>query len=156
MYHAALQGNWESAKLFLENDRSAATAAINRVTQTALHVAAGEGWSEFVEKMVAMLPLDALANQDWKGYTALHIAAMAGSLRAAVALVSKNPTLTNVLDASGATPLLMASRYVYESNYEVLWYLTMKTSNKEPSSPFTGPLAMNLVSNLLMSGFLGT
>ncbi|PON55599.1 Ankyrin repeat-containing protein [Trema orientale] len=58
----------------------------------------------------------ALRIQDCGGYTALHHAAIVGSLRYAVALVRKNPSLTNVLDANGRTPLLVGSRYVYESS----------------------------------------
>ncbi|PON41288.1 Transmembrane protein [Parasponia andersonii] len=154
LYKAALQGNWESAKQFLENDPKAATAVINRFQMTALHVAAGEGQSVFVENLVDFLPAEALGVQDRVGLTALHYAAITGSLRAAVALVSKNSALTNVLDPHGRTPLLVAARYVYECNYDVLWYLAMMTSDEEPSCPFTGPHATDLVKGLLWSGSL--
>lgn len=121
---------------------------------TALHVAAGEGRSEFVEKMVSYLPVEALEMRDCLGYTALHYAAIAGSMRAAKALVKKKPALANGLDFKGQTPLLVASRFAYGS-YDLLWYLTLVTKDEEPSRPFTGPLAMNLVRMLVLSGSVG-
>ncbi|EXB38944.1 Ankyrin repeat-containing protein [Morus notabilis] len=153
LYNAALKGNWEAAKTFIENDPGAATARINRVSFTALHVAAGEGRWEFVEKLAAIMPVEALAMQDQAGYTALHHAAIAGSMKTAVALVKRNPSLTNVLDGSGLTPLLVAARYLYGS-YEILWYLTLVTQDEEPGLPFTGPHAMELVLMLVLAGCL--
>lgn len=156
MFLAALKGNWKAAKKLLEDDPAVATARITRNSMTALHVAAGEGRHEFVERMVEMDSLisgDDLELQDGAGYTALHHAAIAGSVRASAALVKKNRGLTNILDHKGQTPLLVASRFVY-GNYDVLWYLTMVTDD-EPGSPFTGTPAMDLVLMLVLSGSLG-
>lgn len=144
MYLAALKGNWEAAKRILDNDTTAATATFTRVSMTALHAAAGEGQSEFVEKMVSYLPVEALEMRDHVGLTALHYAAIAGSMRAAKALVKKKPALANGLDFKEQTPLLVASRFAYGS-YDLLWYLTLVTKDEEPGPPFTGPHAVELV-----------
>ncbi|GMN53002.1 hypothetical protein TIFTF001_022142 [Ficus carica] len=154
LYLAALKGNWEAAKSFLDNDSDAATARITRTSMTALHVAAGEGRSEFVEKMMSAIPEEALEMRDRARFTALHHAAIAGSMRAAKALVKKKPALANAMDSEGQTPLLIASRFAYGS-YDLLWYLTLVTKDEEPSRPFTGPLAMDLVLLLVLSGSVG-
>lgn len=64
LYHAAFRGNWEDARRFLEQDPNAVTARISNLSMTALHVAACEGHSEFVEKLVKLMPRDELAAQD--------------------------------------------------------------------------------------------
>ncbi|EXB38947.1 Transient receptor potential cation channel subfamily A member 1 [Morus notabilis] len=154
LYLAALEGNWEVAKKFLEDDLDAAVAKITPMTSmTALQVAAGEGHGEFVEKITQLMTTEAILQRDLTGCTALHHAALAGSLRAAVALVNKCPALTNVLDLEGRTPLLVTAKLGFE-NRDLLWYLTLKTTDEQPSCPFTGPLAAELVLMLAASGCL--
>lgn len=153
MYKAALEGNWEAAKRFLDNDPSAAIASITLLSFTALHVAASEGHTEFVEKLVGLMSTEAMAAVDMEGQTALHIAAISGSLGAAVALVKRNPSLTGVVNHKGYTPLVLAARYA--SGSELVWYLTLTTTDEEPGRPFTGPLAADLVHMLISGGYLG-
>lgn len=64
LYMAALEGNWEVAKRFLESDPGAATARITLLSMTALHVAAGEGHAKFAEKMANVMPAEAVAEHD--------------------------------------------------------------------------------------------
>ncbi|XP_024017263.1 uncharacterized protein LOC21410003 [Morus notabilis] len=154
LYKAALEGNWEAAKRFLDNDPSAAIASITLLSFTALHVAASEGHTEFLEKLVGLMSTEAMAAGDMEGQTALHIAAISGSLGAAVALVKRNPRLTGVVDHKGYTPLVLAARYA--SGSELVWYLTLTTTDEEPGRPFTGPLAADLVHMLISSGYLDT
>lgn len=131
------------------------TAPITPLTSmTALNVAACEGHSEFVENIVQLMPEEALERRDHTGYTALHHATLAGSLRACVALVNKHSALTNILDEQGRTPLLVAAKFGSE-NRDLMWYLTLKTTNEEPSRPFTGPLAVDLVLMFAASGHVG-
>lgn len=154
LYKAALEGNWEVAERFLDNDPSAATASITLLSFTALHVAASEGHTEFVKKMMGLVSAEALAAGDIEGKTALHHAAIGGSLGVVVALVQKNPSLTGVVDIKGGhTPLVLATRYAVAS--ELVWYLTLTTTDEEPGRPFTGPLAVDLVPMLIAGGYLG-
>ncbi|PON41287.1 Ankyrin repeat-containing protein [Parasponia andersonii] len=117
LYKAAPEGNWDSAKRLFEDDSCDQSARADSIT-------CGGHWQ-------------ALRIQDCGGYTALHHAAIVGSLRYAVALVRKNPSLMNVLDANGRTPLLVGSRYVYESNYNVL--CACEYVQRRTGCPFTGP-----------------
>ncbi|GMN53001.1 hypothetical protein TIFTF001_022140 [Ficus carica] len=84
-----------------------------------------------------------------EGQTALHHAAIGGSLRVAAALVKRDPSLTGVLENKGLTPLLIAARYI--SGSELVCYLTLTTADGNPDRPFTGPLAADLV-HMLIAG----
>ncbi|XP_048443421.1 uncharacterized protein LOC103950300 isoform X2 [Pyrus x bretschneideri] len=119
---------------------------------TALHVAASEGHSEFVEKLVKRVPRDVLEMQDEMGFTPLHYAAIGGSLRSAKALLMENLKLAQCVDADGRTPLLLAATFASE-NKELVWYFLLVTTNEEPGHPFTGHCAANLVNMLIASGF---
>ncbi|KAM1836097.1 hypothetical protein ACFX14_018067 [Malus domestica] len=119
---------------------------------TALHVAASEGHSEFVEKLVKRVPRDVLGMQDEMGFTPLHYAAIGGSLRSAKALLIENLKLAQCVDAKGRTPLLLAATLASE-NKELVWYFLLVTTNEEPGHPFTGHWAANLVNMLIASGF---
>ncbi|PON41296.1 hypothetical protein PanWU01x14_290530 [Parasponia andersonii] len=81
-------------------------------------------------------------------------ASLAGSPRATVALISKRPTFTNIGDDEGRTPLLVAVKLGSKIR-DLMWYLTLKTTDEEPSRPFTGPHAGDLVIRLAASGYVG-
>ncbi|XP_016651460.1 PREDICTED: ankyrin repeat-containing protein At5g02620-like isoform X3 [Prunus mume] len=150
LYRAASRGNWEEARKFLDTHPNSERARISNSSMTALHVAACEGHSEFVEKLVKRVPADVLDMLDGIGYTALHYAAIGGSLRSAKALLGKNPKLTQCLDSAGRTPLLLAATFASE-NKELVWYLLLVTKHEKPGLPSTGPLAANLVNVLIAS-----
>ncbi|CAL2274549.1 unnamed protein product [Prunus armeniaca] len=152
LYRAASRGNWEEARKFLDTHPNSERARISNSSMTALHVAACEGHSKFVEKLVKRVPADVLEMLDGIGYTALHYAAIGGSLRSAKALLGKNPKLTQCLDSAGRTALLLAATFASE-NKELVWYLLLVTKHEKPGLPSTGPLAANLVNVLIASGF---
>ncbi|XP_034226291.1 ankyrin repeat-containing protein NPR4-like isoform X2 [Prunus dulcis] len=152
LYRAASRGNWEEARKFLDTHPNSERAKISNSSMTALHVAACEGHSQFVEKLVKHVPADVLEMLDGIGYTALHYAAIGGSLRSAKALLGKNPKLTQCLDSAGRTALLLAATFASE-NKELVWYLLLVTKREKPGLPSTGPLAANLVNVLIASGF---
>ncbi|XP_050383555.1 ankyrin repeat-containing protein At5g02620-like [Argentina anserina] len=152
LYHAASRGNWEDARRFLEHDPNAVKAKISNLSMTALHVAACEGHSEFVEKVVKLMPADELAAHDEMGFTALHYAAIGANLRSAKALLKENPKLAQSVDTIGKTPLHLAASFASECK-ELVWYLLLVTTDEEPGHPFTGPWAANLMNVLIASGF---
>ncbi|KAL6226787.1 hypothetical protein ACLB2K_000748 [Fragaria x ananassa] len=152
LYHAAFRGNWEDAKRFLENDPNAVKAKISNLSMTALHVSACECHSEFVEKLVKLMPADELAAHDEMGFTALHYAAIGGNLRSAKALLKENPKLAQSVDIKGRTPLHLAATFASECK-ELVWYLLLVTTDEEPGHPFTGSWAANLMNVLIASGF---
>ncbi|KAL5572354.1 hypothetical protein UlMin_021951 [Ulmus minor] len=114
---------------------------------TAVHVAAREGHSEFVEKIVKEMPAEALEIRDIHKATALHHVAVSGSLRTAKALIKKNPTLTNILDKTGHTPLLIAVALGCQHK-DLVWYLSMVTKDEGPTRHFSGPLGGDLAITL--------
>lgn len=154
LYCAALTGDWEAAKRFLKTDSNAVTARITLFWMTVLHVAAGEGHSRFVENLVSIMTEEEVEMRDMNGCTALHYAASAGSLKAAMALVKRNRRLTNIVNSDGWTPLLSAVFHGFE-NKDLVWYLSMVTTNEEPGRPFTGPNAGPLTFCLASAGYQG-
>lgn len=156
LYMAALRGDWLEAQSFLEEHPEGTTAIVAPFSRTALHVAAGEGHSEFVEKIVERMTADALEMVDEFGRTALHQSAFAGiSPKAAKAMVNKNPNLTNIMDGGrGWSPLLIAAYHGSKSK-DLVWYLSLVTRDEGESSPFTGPFAGDLVLALTAAGHLG-
>ncbi|XP_038710607.1 uncharacterized protein LOC120005182 [Tripterygium wilfordii] len=151
LYLAALKGDWETAREFFERDPNALTANISVLSMTALHVAVCNGQAEFTEKLVELMPSDALEMYDAGFYTPLHYAAMSGNIRIAKALVRKNPALPQLTDLKGYTPLLTAI-CVAPEHKELLWYLTKVTKDDPPSSPFTGQWSGELITFLTHTG----
>ncbi|MCI24139.1 ankyrin repeat-containing protein, partial [Trifolium medium] len=111
LHLAILKGDWKSTKDFLDNDPSALTAKVAVLGRTALHVAAvGAQW-KIVEKLVQHQHMSAfvLTEMDSMGRSCLHYVAMGRSVYAAdaaKALVAKNPSVTQVTDFKGFTPLI--------------------------------------------------
>ncbi|PKI43518.1 hypothetical protein CRG98_036120 [Punica granatum] len=129
-------------------------ARITSWGETALHVAADVGRAEFIEKLVALMRPEALEIQDSVNKrTALHYAAIHGSLRIVKTLAAKNGRLMEITDQFGHTPLHDAT-YYFESK-EVVWYLTLKMPDVPPpytASPFFARTAAGeLITKLVAS-----
>ncbi|RWR75694.1 ankyrin repeat-containing protein [Cinnamomum micranthum f. kanehirae] len=153
LYLAALSGNWESARKFFERDQNAMTAKISISSMTALHVAVSNGQAEFVEKLIELMPSEALAIHDGWCYTPLHYAAMSGNIRIAKALVRKNRALLQITDLDGRTPLRTAAAFVAPEHKELVWFLAKETTDASPVCPFTGKWAGELIVLLTHGGF---
>ncbi|KAM2944172.1 hypothetical protein COP2_027252 [Malus domestica] len=152
---AAITGDWESARTFLERDPEAVTAVITSQALTALHVAAKEGQWQFILKLVELMPAEALAARNILGQTALHNLAISGDscIEAAKSLVTRNPALPQITDTEGFTALLWGCMMAPETSKEMRWYLVLVTRDDFPSSPFTGPLAGTIICSLSTMGF---
>ncbi|KAL0374585.1 UNVERIFIED_CONTAM: hypothetical protein Sradi_3374200 [Sesamum radiatum] len=62
LYKAALNGDWESARNFFDQDPDAVTAKITKVSETALHIAVGTGKAKnFVKELLELIPIEAIA-----------------------------------------------------------------------------------------------
>ncbi|TKY46976.1 Ankyrin repeat-containing protein [Spatholobus suberectus] len=150
LHIAILKGDWESTKAFLDNDPSALTAKITTIGRSALHVAAVGGQWQLVEKLVQLVPVQVLAELDLMGCTCLHYVAMGESINAAKALLAKDPSLTQLTDFTGFTPLIYS---ITSRCKEMVWYLVLNTTDEEPGRPFSGPSANQLVALLTAAGF---
>jgi len=152
LHFAILKGDWKSTKAFLDNNPTALTAKVTVYGRTALHVAAvGAQWN-LVEKLVEHMPANMLTELDFMGCSCLHYVAMGESVNAAEALVAKNPSVTQVTDFKGVTPLIYS---ITSTSKEMVSYILMNTTDERPGCPFSGPSASQLVALLTAKGFYG-
>ncbi|GMP36769.1 hypothetical protein CsSME_00008785 [Camellia sinensis var. sinensis] len=151
---AALRGDWDSAKGFFDQDPDALTAHITDAKQTALHLAISSGRSiEFVEKLVDLMPPEALALRASQGRTALHIAALYGNTKAAVILVEKHPTSLYIRSYDqNQLPLHFAANGGHK---DTLLYLLSVTEDDPVSKPFAYPSGALLLYQAVDSEFYG-
>ena len=121
---AALNGDWKSAKAFLESNPQAVRARITRRSETALHIAAGARHTRFVEELVKLMKPADLALQNKVGNTALCFAAASGITRIAEVMVNKNRELAMIRGSKGATPLYMAALVGHKDMVRYLYSVT--------------------------------
>ncbi|KAI8018559.1 Calcium-binding protein KRP1 [Camellia lanceoleosa] len=141
---AALRGDWDSAKKFFDQDESALTANINIAEETALHVAIRSGRSiEFVEKLVDLMPPEALALRTFSNMTALHLAALYGNTKAAVILVEKHPTSLYIRYNKDQIPLHYAANNGHKDTF--LYLLSVAKEDDPVSKPFPYPSGAKLL-----------
>lgn len=159
-----LRGDWEAAERIFEQDKSALTATISETMDTALHVAVGSLGIEcihFVEKLVQLMPADALAAKNHDGYTPLHIAACVGNTQAAKILVDKHRPLlyrcSDFNDTRGGgdirdemLPIHLAARH---ARRDTLLYLLDVTGNDQGA--FNGEYGATILKSLISSNFYG-
>ncbi|KAK9290093.1 hypothetical protein L1049_008257 [Liquidambar formosana] len=154
LYKAAIKGDWESAKRFLDGDQSAATAVINEIGETVLHVAVSVGRrnvnTHFVKELLKLIPSSELAylNNIW-GRTTLHNAAIFGNIEAAKLLVEHNPYLANIHNG-GWTPIQFAAAF---DQKEMVSYLMTVTIADEDPFPFANKAGFDLLTSMITSEF---
>ncbi|KAL6313442.1 hypothetical protein AAG906_004405 [Vitis piasezkii] len=151
LYKAVLNGDWESASKLLKDDPQLFSARFGTDDSRMLHIAVelGEARMGFVEKLVKVMPSEALALQDSDGATALFNAARAGNIKAVKLLVNEYPNLPNICNGNGFAPLHTAVKYGHK---ELTLYLLSVT--KDPS-PFADKPGIELLRRALMVGFHG-
>lgn len=155
LYTAAMRGDWGSAQKFIREDDSLLIARISIFSWTALHIASGQGHGKFVEQLVSYMTEEAVALRDLGGYTALHYAAKAGSLRCVQAIHRKNPILTQIVSNSGHVPLhIAAGSSTTPGQKEVVWYLCKVTEYEGPDGPFASPRGFELMWGIIAAEYL--
>ncbi|XP_058191694.1 ankyrin repeat-containing protein ITN1-like isoform X2 [Rhododendron vialii] len=148
---AVLGGNWERAKRFFDQDQGALTAWVTEFRETALHIAVGTGKEiQFVEKLVELMPVEALALTDNQGQTALHAAARVGNTKAAEVLVQKHPPLLYIRQNVGWLPIHQAA---VNAQRETLAYLLTVTKDDPVSLPFSNDSGLDLIIFVISSNF---
>ncbi|XP_050372667.1 uncharacterized protein LOC126790471 isoform X2 [Argentina anserina] len=128
LHLAALNGDWISARNFLQLKPEAVRAKITKGSETALHIAAGAKRTLFVEELVKWMTPDDLELKNDVGNTALYFAAVSGIKRIAEVMVDINPSLPQIRGTKNLTPLHMATLLGHR---EIVWYLYDKTSLTE-------------------------
>ncbi|KAL7252507.1 hypothetical protein ACSBR1_007135 [Camellia fascicularis] len=133
LHRAAIEGNWEKANRFIEQEPHIAIRAhITAESETMLIVAVkSKRRNDFVRKLVEdghMSPAD-LALGDTRKRTALHRAAGAGNMEAAKLLVRKNRYLPNAQTSDKRIPLFFAAARGHRKM--VLYLLRVTTSDND-------------------------
>ncbi|XP_058216532.1 uncharacterized protein LOC131327408 [Rhododendron vialii] len=146
---AALRGDWDAARRFFVK---AITAPITNVSETALHIAVGTGERaiHFVEKLMVLMPVEALTLREKHGDTALHTAGTVGNTRAAVVLVQKNPDLLYIHGYLDRLPLHCAALYACK---DTLLFLLTVTKDDHVSMPFSNENFVRHVNHAINSRF---
>ncbi|RZC90076.1 hypothetical protein C5167_044706 [Papaver somniferum] len=137
LYDAAVKGDWEKANEFFQKNPNAKTEFISVDSETALHVAVINDRLKFVEKIVELMPSEALAYATKRrGNTALHYAAVHGCSKVAAVLVKKNQHLPQIRDQKRRVPLEVALQSVVAGQKETVEYLYSVTKDVGHPSPF--------------------
>ncbi|KAI8004693.1 Ankyrin repeat-containing protein NPR4 [Camellia lanceoleosa] len=129
-----------------------------RCTHCPVHLHKGDGTPrsngrsiEFVEKLVDLVPPEALALRTIFGETALYSAAKHGNTKAAVILLEKDPTSLYIGNNEDWLPLHTAAS---NGHKDTLLYLLSVTKEDDPvSKPFAYPSGALLLFQLVESQF---
>lgn len=152
LYNAAYEGDWRKARDFLKRFPEAVEKTITFDDETALHIAINnERWS-FAQELVKLMTPEALEIKDSDNSTALHGAALYGNVKAAEAIVRKNPKLTQMRDDNDWIPLQTAIMYISAGQAETVKYLYSVTKHEHPS-PFSDGYGVELLCGAIEYGF---
>ncbi|KAL2539820.1 Ankyrin repeat family protein [Abeliophyllum distichum] len=150
LHKAALAGDWESAKKFIEQESEAVKAIVTGFSETALIVAVRSPLrNHFVQQLVGLMLPDDLAIKDSSGSTALHTAAHVGNIEAATLLIQRNPNLAIVLNNDNELPLHVAAKY---GQGEMVLHLLPITKEDAEPKPFEEESGAKLLCGLIDSG----
>ncbi|KAM7473579.1 hypothetical protein LguiB_020822 [Lonicera macranthoides] len=151
LYKAALRGNWEFIENFIDKDKDALTAKINEISMTTLQVVIGTGqYNQMVQKLVQLMPTEALALTDDYGNNALTVAAIIGNKEAASILVKKNPSLLHMRNNKGLLPIMRAASNAHKST--LVFLLGVHKEDVGPCS-LKGQAGVELLISIIDSGF---
>ncbi|XP_073150409.1 uncharacterized protein [Henckelia pumila] len=151
LYKAAIRGDWEGARKIFDSNPDAVTARISKISETVLHIAVGRSEAiRFVEKLVELMPTEALSLMSKFRETALHYTAKYGNVEAAKLLVARDPELPHIRNDTNFWPLHLAA--LFGQKEMVVYLLTVTRENVEPN-PFVGRPGSLLLCTIVHSGF---
>ncbi|KAI3925854.1 hypothetical protein MKW92_019335 [Papaver armeniacum] len=152
LFTAAYWGDWDDAKEYFETHPDSITKPITSDLETALHVSVRfKEWS-FVEDIVKFASPDVLEAKEKSGFTALHMAAAHGNIKAAESMVKKNRKLIMLRDNDGNIPLETAISNVSDGQDKTVKYLYIATLKNYPSL-FSGPQGAKLLCCTIEAGY---
>jgi ankyrin repeat protein len=121
---AAIKGNWEDAKRFIDNDREMLRAKLTKSDDTVIHIAVTVKSTHFLKEMAAYVTSEELAIENKNKDTGLSIAATSGMVEIAKLMVEKNNELTMIRGTRELIPFGMAAEV---GHIETAQYLYEKT-----------------------------
>ncbi|KAG6418319.1 hypothetical protein SASPL_120522 [Salvia splendens] len=128
MHRAATKGNWEEAKILLNEDEKLGWIEITEQGDRAIHLAVSGKHREFVRQLIEMVGWEMLELYDGNGYTPCCYAIMAGDLELVRIMMEANPFIANLSNFYGTTPFALAISFGKTEIVE--YYLTTVTEIK--------------------------
>ncbi|KAI7988535.1 Ankyrin repeat-containing protein ITN1 [Camellia lanceoleosa] len=151
LHIAILQGNWENARIFFQNNPVAITARLTALSETPLLVAVKEKRGIlFVRKLLRLMEPEGLALADYFGNTALHAVAVLGNIIEAKFIVHKSLDLPNIWNNDGFLPLHLAAMH---GQRKMTLFLLSVTRDDEESKPYEGEAGATLMRFAIIVGF---
>ncbi|KAJ0817611.1 putative ankyrin repeat-containing domain, PGG domain, retrotransposon Copia-like protein [Helianthus annuus] len=157
---AIINGDWEKAQEFFNDNKEALIGKINEFGHTTLHVAIGDPKNIWIlEKLLEQINPESLPTMVGnKQQNALHYAALLDNYLAAKMLVEKNPDLLFRVDYQNYLPI---QRAIFNSHKTTFLYLLqvckqhIGLSKKDGNhDPFEGEKGVSLLNCAILAGFL--
>ncbi|RZC85547.1 hypothetical protein C5167_041726 [Papaver somniferum] len=156
LYEAAKKGVWDMARMFISDvdEDIAVTARVTDSNDTALHIAASEGRSEFVKQLVILMTPKQLETKNDDGETALQIAVLDGNIESIKAMVRKNENLVWIDDLHKRIPIVNAAKFApLKEKKDIVNYLyNVMRGNPDYSHLFSGDRGCEIICSVIEAG----
>ncbi|KAI3916847.1 hypothetical protein MKW92_019411, partial [Papaver armeniacum] len=157
LWAAFRNDDWQMTNEYFKKNPEAIKEVLTTDSYTALHLVLNNKLGmAFVKGILELTPPEVLeykTRDDGVGFTALHIAAKYGNIKAAEMMVNKNPRLPQIRSTvKGLIPLEVALRHVTIGQKEIVNYLYSVTRDVEPS-PFQGHKGAELLCTTIDASF---
>lgn len=133
LFKLCMKGEWGKVVETYNKDKKVHTAKITRTGDTALHIAVIDGQYDVVRQLVRLIPEEALRIQNERKNTALHLAASMGSVGMCECIASSEPSLLNMRNLDGETPLFLAALHGRKHVFLCLHYRSNNIHTKDPN-----------------------
>ncbi|KAG4960316.1 hypothetical protein JHK87_036949 [Glycine soja] len=133
LFKLCMKGEWGKVVETYSKDKKVHTAKITRTGDTALHIAVIDGQYDVVRQLVRLIPEEALRIQNERKNTALHLAASMGSVGMCECIASSEPSLLNMRNLDGETPLFLAALHGRKHVFLCLHHRSNNTHTKDPN-----------------------
>ncbi|KAJ8759833.1 hypothetical protein K2173_009934 [Erythroxylum novogranatense] len=128
LYRAARQGNWDIAeKIYNKNENALIEHSITERGETALHIAASAGQTDFVRKLIGRMSKAAIRAQDKLGNTAFCYATTSGKVELAQEMLREDKGLAAIRGRHEMLPIFIAALL---GRKKMVTYLYGETSDK--------------------------
>ncbi|KAI3929418.1 hypothetical protein MKW92_010445 [Papaver armeniacum] len=156
LYEAAKKGDWGMARMFISDvgEDVGVTARVTDSNDTALHIAATEGHSKFVEQLVILMTPEQLETKNDDGETALEIAVLDGNIESIKAMVGKNENLIGIADREERIPIVNAAKFAprMAKKYIVNYLYNVMRGNPGYSDLFSGDRGCEIICSVIEAG----
>lgn len=133
LFKLCMKGEWGKVVETYSKDKKVHTAKITRTGDTALHIAVIDGQYDVVRQLVRLIPEEALRIQNERKNTALHLAASMGSVGMCECIASSEPSLLNMRNLDGETPLFLAALHGRKHVFLCLHHRSNNIHTKDPN-----------------------